>query len=274
MAQPRIYIPVDENYRMPGALYRLGDPHAGDRRVEIDEERDRYLRSKRPASGWDSLDSRTRLETYLSNWMTSAIQEDQPDLRIGSPTLDGLIGAIQEDVVFMHRDHGQPAHLAKAVYVNVSFPSGWCPACARGKTFMRIHGPVPINGDFDGAGRRAAADELFAGNPKVRFVWTLTPDDALDRRKCDRDAWMDQPHSAPASSWRAATRMFLRVERQVIAPIDADTACFFIRIYRYDLTTLEGDVRERIRSSVLGMPDNVRAYKGFAEHFDVIRSLI
>jgi hypothetical protein len=275
MARPLIYLPSEESYRTPGPLYRLGDPGAGSLRIEIDDERGRYLRAKRAESGlWDSLESRASLETRLSDWLAAAIQRDQPGLVTGSMTLDERVGAIQEDVVLMQRAEGSAANRARAVYVNVSFPSGWCPACTPGKTFLSIHSPVPVHGEFDGPGRVAAAEALFAAGDKVRFVWTLTPDDILSRQQCHREPSLGPAHESAVSSWRSATDVHLRVERQVIAPIDPNTACFFIRIYQYNLQTLDAGVRARLRSCVRGMPQNVARYKGFADDVERILNLI
>lgn len=266
---PALYTPVDEHYRMPGKTYRLGDAAAGTQRIEIDEQLDEYLDAKRTASGhWESDDVRDEFESALTSWLAMAVADAEPELAAANASLNSMISRIPEDIVFMRKPARTPASCAKAIYVNVAFPSGWCPQCVVGKSFLSIHAPVPVHDDFDPLGRRDSADDLFEPTDKVRFVWTLTPDAELDRRRCRLG------HPTKAFSWQTATRLFLRVERQVIAPIDSQTACFFIRIYRYDLDTLNGSVREAIRSSLISMPEAVRAYKGFSEDFDRIVSLV
>lgn len=180
-------------------------------------------------------------------------------------SLDDMISSIQEDVVIMARDNGTPAVSARAIYVNVSYPSGWCPPCVCGRSFVSVHAPVPNADRFDGPGRRAGADLLFQDDDRVRFVWSLTPDNRLDRRICRRNRDEADGHYSIESSWAALERLYLRVERQVISPIDENTACFFIRIYRYDVTELSDAVRRDIRSSIIGMPRAVKEYKGIAD---------
>jgi hypothetical protein len=260
---------------MPGPALRFGTPGAGDRRIEIDDERDEYAAARGCAGGiWSVADVRSRLEACVQEWLADAVERDAPGLLEGDESLDSVIAKIQEDVVIMHRDDGAPAVSARAVYLNVAFPSGWCPPCTSGKSFVAIHAPVPNIGEFDGTGRKAGAELLFQNDDAVRFVWSLTPDAALDRRRCHRKAGGSAPHESVSASWEPARRLYLRVERQVIAGIDANTACFFIRVYRYALEALEADVRARIHESIATMPESIRAYKGIADAWPRLLSLI
>jgi hypothetical protein len=261
---------------MPGPTLRLGDPGAGVSKVEIDDERDEYMAARRAAGGiWSAADVRARLEAPVLDWLTQAVARDHPELLAGGESLDRLIGQIQEDVVIMHRDAGAPSISARAVYVNVSFPSGWCPACACGRSFMSIHAAVPNVDAFDGPGRKLGAELLFGGEDAVRFVWSVTPDAALDRRKCHgNDATGVRHESSVTASWESASRVYLRVERQVISAVDANTACFFIRVYRYAIEQLDSRVRDDIRASLRTMPAAVREYKGIAEAYQRLLVLI
>jgi len=272
---PLLYTPIQQSYRLPGPTFRLGEPAAGNRRIELDDERDEFLREKQLSGGlWRSTDDRLRLGTRVQTWLRSAVLRDQPSLAPANGSLDDLVANIQEDVVFMARDAGSVAASARAVYVNVSFPSGWCPQCVCGKRFLSIHAPVPNADQFNGHGRKNAADLLFQDDDLVRFVWSLTPDDRLDRRLCRRISDNRPLHESFETSWAGLRRLFLRVERQVISPIDQDIACFFIRIYRFAVADLPADVRERIRSSIVTMPPEVLRYKGIAEAAPQILALL
>jgi len=275
MPNPRLYTPVGNAYRMPGPTLRLGDPGAGNCRIEIDDEYDEFVLAKSAAAGiWSSAVVRSQLEDRVLEWLRRAVARDHPTLLDGGESLDQLVGKIQEDVVIMHRGETAPSISARAVYVNVAFPSGWCPTCTCGRSFMSIHAAVPNADEFDGPGRKAGAELLFGGDDAVRFVWSLTPDAALDRRKCHGNSSTRVRHESVPVAWESADRLYLRVERQVVCGIDVNTACFFIRVYRYALEKLDSRVREKIRSSIGTMPATVREYKGIADAYQRILALI
>lgn len=277
VTQPRSYIPVGPTYRLPGPVYALGSSDAGSLRVEVDSEHGEYIEKKRDGAGlWDSAASRAQLEERARVWVEDVIQRDQPGLLgRGGETLDSMISKIQEDIVLMHRPENQfVAAQAKAVYVNVNFPSGWCPRCALSKSFLGIHADVPAVDKFGPLERKAAADLLFGKRDSVRFVWGLSPNNELDHRKCRRRPEEGSRHDSVAVSWRSAHAAWLRVERQVISPIDDRTACFFIRIYRYKVRDLDKSVRGYIRQSLETMPPTVRRYKGVEADYGRILSLL
>jgi len=275
MPKPQVYTPVGHEYRMPGPTLRLGDPGAGHLRIEIDDERDEFMSAKRSAVGiWSSAGVRSQLEERVLDWLTRAVECDQPALLDGGESLDQVLAQIQEDVVIMHRGEAAPSISARAVYVNVTFPSGWCPACTCGRSFMSIHAAVPNVDEFDGPGRKAGAELLFGTDDAVRFVWSLTPDAALDRRKCHGNGSTGVRHQSVPVVWDLLDRLYLRVERQVICGIDANTACFFIRVYRYALEDLDSQVRDNIRASISTMPSRIREYKGIAGAHQRILALI
>lgn len=248
-------------------MHRLGDSVAGRHRIEADDELTRYREEQSHHEGrWDTDSSRETFEHRLRDWLAESIERDQPGLlRTKDQSLDALIAQLQEDVVVVHRAEPRvPAAQARAIYMSVNFPSGWCPDCLSGKSFLSIHAGVPVTDEFDGAGRMAAAAALFEPGDKVRFVWGLTPDNRLDRRACRREAGGAPQHETVTSSWKRSSTPWLRVERQVICPLDEQTSCFLIRVYCYAWESLNDDVRARIRSSISTMPASVREYKGLS----------
>ena len=173
----------------------------------------------------------------------------------------------------MRRDSpSTPPEQAKAVYMNVSFPSGWCPRCNIGGDYLQIHNGVPRFDRFGDTGRAGLARLLFNEHPIVRFAWGLSPTDALDRRKC-RDPSTGHG-AANEMAWKDASKVWLRVERQVVSRVDGLISCFFIRVYRYDAASLTDEIRDNIRSSLTNMPAQVREYKGFGADVECILSLL
>jgi len=106
---------------------------------------------------------------------------------------------------------------------------------------------------------------------RVRYVWTVTPDDRLDRRHCHRD-----PAHAPSvmSDWATADRVFLRVERQVIVPIDPRTCAFLIRIHQHPASALTDAQRATVVQALQSMPDAVATYKGLQRYRERIVALL
>ena len=74
----------------------------------------------------------------------------------------------------------------------------------------------------------------------------------------------------PPFSWRdPAPAVYLRIERQVVAPLDQRLSVFLIRVYVYDVAALEIAERARLRDNILSMTPEVAAYKSLIdEHGD------
>ena len=270
MPQAARYFPVDVPPLMPGRQPRLGSEGAGTTCFERDQELSEYLAAKTkmvttavraPGAALD--------EARVGDWLRDTIAREYPDVAVPGRTLDEAMPAVQEDLVVMRRA-GDAAD-AIAVYLHVSFPTGWCPDCACGRSFLDIHAPVPERHAFAASNRRRLAQNLFGGDRRtsVRFVWTVTPDPRLDRRRCPRGL-----HRSVTASWADATTAWFRVERQVIVPLTDALGVFLIRVYRHDVRMLTDAQRAVLRRSVAAMDPALAAYKGLAEHARAIDALL
>jgi hypothetical protein len=130
---------------------------------------------------------------------------------------------------------------------------------------------VPERYAFAASNRRRLAQNLFGVDRRttVRFVWTVTPDPSLDRRRCPRGL-----HRSVTASWANATTAWFRVERQVIVPFSDALGVFLIRVYRHDVRTLTDAQRAVLRRSVAAMDPALAAYKGLAEHASAIDAFL
>lgn len=270
---PARYFPVTTAaLRMQAGLLRFGTDFGNDdadaRYFQVDDRLEPTLAAKRAApaerhvrvSPLDSAGERA-CEAAL-RWMRSTLAAEAPQLLARADAdsaarnpFDALGRAVQEDFAVL--DRGATGE-GRALVVHVCFPSGWRPERLAGASFAAIHAPVPSFAKPDAAARSMVSAMIDRG-PYVRFVWTLSADDALDHHPESglRAPWP----SAPAEE--VATRGYLRVERQVTVPlVRADASVFLIRTYLYALDTLDSAQRTVIRAALDAMPEEVRLYKG------------
>ena len=266
MQRAPLYFPVDVPPRMPGRQPAIGSDGAGTTHFERDEELAEYLAAKtRPVGVLGAEADQQRVLTWLRDTMAREHRIEP------ATTLDEAMRGLQEDLVVMRRAGVAEAADAAAVYLHVSFPTGWCPDCACGRSFLDIHAPVPERHAFAAPHRRRLAQNLFGVDRRttVRFVWTVTPDPRLDRRRCPRGL-----HPTVTASWTDASTAWFRVERQVIVPLSDVLSVFLIRVYRHDVRTLTAAQRDVLRRSVAAMDPALAAYKGLAEHAGTIDALL
>jgi hypothetical protein len=260
------YFPVRAEHRMPGPHWALGDPAAGATHLEYDADPEPVLQEKRRlwAGGRTVPDAcPAGTQAGVRDWLRETVRREHParaDRVARGATLADAMLEVQEDLVVMHRPAGAEPADAVAAWLHVSFPTGWCPDCALGEHFVRIHDPVPGLHAFRAANRPNLARNLFR-KPFVRFVWSLTPDAALRRPRCAAGR-----HETLVARWDDATAAWFRVERQVVVPLDAATSLFMIRVHRTPVGSLLPAQRETLRRCVAAMDPALTAYKGFAGH--------
>jgi hypothetical protein len=140
----------------------------------------------------------------------------------------------------------------RAVLVHVCFPSGWRPERLVGQSFLEIHATIP---EFDGIRSAAASlvQAMLLRGPYVRFVWTISADDELDHH----------PELGRRGHWSPPTPGFLRVERQITAPLpEAHASLFLIRTYLYRFDELTAEERATLAAALRQMPAAIVDYKG------------
>ncbi|HEX4351304.1 MAG TPA: heme-dependent oxidative N-demethylase subunit alpha family protein, partial [Polyangiales bacterium] len=157
--------------------------------LEIDDEREHYLASKRATLQYEgrgplrlrepsSHAAIERAEAFLRRELAAGPVQRDPK-HWATLELDALMLEIQEDLVLMHRPVGFAPERARAHYLHVCFPSHWPPSRMLGKNFLSLHARVPTEASFARSERARHAAKLFEA-PAVRFIWSLTPDARLD----------------------------------------------------------------------------------------------
>ena len=259
---PGRFVPLSQ-HRVSSVLHTTEDAP----RFQMLKER---LRRQQPArcdlahSTYD-LEARAQVTRWLQTEQRrkglSGTTDSDPPRSLGAQLL-----SLQEDLVVMLRPAGSVPEAAHVAYIDVSFPSGWAPETVLGHDFARLHAPVPAHDRFGEPHRERLARLLFGRQVLLRFVWTVTPDDALDRHPLTP--------LTPLTPWTHTTRVFLRVERQVIVPLSDRLSVFVIRLYVLPCAALPEQLRADLRQAVRSMPDAVARYKGLFDHRSTIAQRI
>jgi hypothetical protein len=159
---------------------------------------------------------------------------------------------MQEDIVIV--DNGR----IEAAYV--SFPSGWNPADAQGKTLEQLHAPV-ADGDVLRKMSNKLAQLMCGDYCYHRWVWTLTTHKHLS----NHPMWLRPEPTINLNN------LYFRTEHQITFPIvKGYTSGFLINVDVIPFLSLTENQRELIRESINSMSDNVLKYK----HLEDIKLLI
>lgn len=260
--KPARYFPVlADQPRLVAGLHMLGDDFGNGVRdgqcFQRDDECQRYLTAKAavPAERhWIDEDPvfAPAHEAAL-DWIGRTLAFEGHPVVLPDPRLPraarwrAFAMQVQEDLALLHRGDGG----GRMIALDVCFPSGWRPETLRGASFSGLHAPVP--GFADERISRALVAAMVDRGPHVRFVWTVTADDALDHH--------------PGSGLRVpfgpdTSRAWLRVERQTTIPLrDVDCGLFLIRTYLRPFESLSPDQRTTLAAALRSMPREILVYK-------------
>jgi hypothetical protein len=256
-----LYFPVKpEPFRMQAGLMRFGtdfgNGEADQRFFPRDASSPHYLAEKarvlaaHPArDAYDIQSERDEAcDQAAQTWLCQTLQrEGHGDLSTLSRAALGR--QLVEDFAVLGRDQ---SGADRTLWLNACFPSGWRPEQVIGRSFLGIHARIPA---FGAIARKADSlvEAMVTRGPYVRFVWTISADDALDHH----------PDEGRRLAWSAETaRGFLRVERQTSVPLPAVSGCvFLIRTYSYGFDELAPEQRATLATALAQMPPEILRYK-------------
>ncbi len=181
--------------------------------------------------------------------------------------LEALLLQVQEDMAITLRTSPEVDYLA---YLNLCSASHWSPADKIGKSFGKVHAPIPGNEKLVKASKNLV-EAMIAKGPFVRFVWSFVTDTRLNHhpeapRGEDPILWKGRSFDASAEN-----PFFLRVERQVTWGLPQDQLSIFtIRISFLSGLEIKSNPawREQLRLALQSMTPESRQYKGVAHCFD------
>ena len=245
---------------MQAGLFRFGtdfgNGHADRLFFPRDASTPRYLAEKArvlaayPARDAYSIKSERDEASVLGAqaWLCDTLRSEA-QLDLAALPRAQLGSQLMEDFAVLGRDD---AGNDCTLWLHACFPSGWHPEHVVGRSFTQIHARIPA---FEAVAQKAPSlvDALLTRGPYVRFVWTVSADDALDHH----------PDEGGRAPWSATTaRGFLRVERQTTVPLPAVSACvFLIRTYLYGFDELATPQREILAQALAQMPAELQRYK-------------
>ena len=175
--------------------------------------------------------------------------------------LDLAARLVQDDLVLMRRD----GPCWRLVAASLAFPSSWSLAEKFGRPMAEIHAAVP---GFPGRMAERVDrifDNLRPGAPVGRLNWSIYPDDRL-RHHVSKN----RPVYGDAREGRAATDLFVRVERQTLARLPTTGAILFtIRVMVDPVAAIAahpdgGRLARALADGIAALDPDQLAYKGLS----------
>jgi len=183
--------------------------------------------------------------------------------------LDWFGRQVQEDLLVLSGDVAQGMSLIAG---HLCFPNDWCLRDKLGKSFMRIHDPVPLFASTVGRSSSLLLERLKVGRPVWRVNWAfkVTPQLTLTPRKVRllRDEEQDV-----VTHETIGERCYLRVERQTLSRLPSTNAILFtVHTYQTPLVGIaqNSEVARRMANVVRTTPTEMLAYKGMLPFVDVL----
>lgn len=193
------------------------------------------------------------LADLVADALEGAGRPAPPDREMQHP-IEWAARGVQEDLCLLERDDIGWRFTAAAV----CFPTRWSPAEKVGLELRAVHDPVPRYDDIADTVDRFF-DRLRPGALAWRPNWSLVGDDRLRLPVEDRQA--------PADVDDPVGELWLRIERQTIRRLveHPDAAVFTIRVHRWPLADVLGDVDDGLARELRTMPADVAEYKNVEE---------
>lgn len=185
------------------------------------------------------------------------------------PPLDWVGRQVQEDLILMAEDGAAGTPLIAG---HLCFAAGWCLDDMMGRSFLAIHGRVPLFADRIGRSADLLMQRIKPGHPSGRVNWSLSTDPELDHSPRRYSKWR-QVAAGSITAENAGERCYLRLERQTLSRLPRTRAVLFtIHTYRAPIgAVIAEDAPHRARrlAAVLRtMPPEMRQYKGMTPYID------
>ncbi len=183
------------------------------------------------------------------------------------PPLDWIGRQVQEDLCVMDgNDPGSPL-----VAGHLCFASGWCLDDKMGRSFLAIHGPVPLFAEKIGRPADLMMQRVKAGRPTARVNWTLHPSDRLNCAPVMKKHYAAEQEGITPEN--AGERYYLRSEWQTLVRyLRTNAVLFTIRTRAVPLANALAAPDDALRLATLlrTMPPAMLAYKSLSRHTETL----
>ena len=183
--------------------------------------------------------------------------------------LDWLGRQVQEDLLLLSGDVTQGMPLIAG---HLCFPNDWCLKDKLGKSFMKIHDPVPLFASTVGRSSSLLLERLKVGRPVWRLNWAfkVTPQLTLTPQ---RVRLLREEEQGKVTRETIGERCYLRVERQTLSRLPLTSAILFtVHTYQIPVANIVQDreAAQRMANVVRTTPTEMLVYKGMLPFVDVL----
>lgn len=240
------------------------------------EDESRYIQNKMAARS-ESLLKHYPLPVGLSaeeifltaNVLKELIGKDRPELILSvlhdaRDPVDEIVSQIPEDFSVWKKD-GDNEWLA---LIHLSSPNHWDAREKIGKNFFSSHKAVPHIDPISKAAPKLF-EQIQNRGPMERFAWGVATDNRLNHHP-------EPPPGISLSEWQGRSfdslnpKLFVRLERQTLFPLNHQLVGFTIRTSFIDVSTLPAEDVSSIALCISGMDEMILKYKGLIQDKDSI----
>ena len=179
------------------------------------------------------------------------------------PPLDWIGRQVQEDLCLMDgNDPGSPL-----VAGHLCFASGWCLDDKMGRSFLAIHGPVPLFAEKIGRPADLMMQRVKVGRPTARVNWTIHPSDRLNCAPLMKQRYVFEQEGITPEN--AGGRYYLRSEWQTFVRYPRTNAVLFTirtRVTPLAAALADPDDARRLATLLRTMPPAMLEYKSLSRH--------
>lgn len=183
------------------------------------------------------------------------------------PPLDWVGRQVQEDLCVMDGNDATSPLVAG----HLCFASGWCLDDKMGRSFLAIHGPVPLFAEKIGRPADLMMQRVKVSRPTARVNWTIHPSDRLNCALVVKRRYAFEHEGINPEN--AGTRYYLRSEWQTFIRYPRTNAVLFTirtRVQPLADALVGPDDARRLATLLRTMPPAMRDYKSLTRHVDTL----
>lgn len=202
--------------------------------------------------------------SLVADVLIDRLKIDRPDFKLdesfmGRDPVDFVISQVPEDFSVWKMKDGKEW----LALVHLSSPNHWDARDKVGRSFFDAHLPIP---HIDPVSKAAPKlfEQIIKKGAFERYAWGVATDDRLNHHP-------EPPPGVSIDEWKgrsfdpAHPKLFIRMERQTLFPINSELIGFTIKTKFSDVSELPADDIKLIIQSIEGMDEKILRYKGLIQ---------